>query len=122
MTGCAETYTPETETVAQPISVEAAAKLHGRAGVEFVDPRPKDFIAKTTGIIPGARAISLEAIEAGDLPPAFDDRSIHVVASCLGGPMGAQAAAAFAKLGFAKVSFVEGGTSAWVDAGHPTNR
>ena len=64
----------------------------------------------------------MSRIEAGDLPPAFADRSIHVVTSCQAGPMAARAAAAFSKLGFASVSYVSGGTQAWVDAGLPTVR
>ena len=34
--------------------------------------------------------------------------------------MAARAAAAFAGQGFANVHWVEGGTQAWADAGHPT--
>jgi len=94
----------------------------GRAGIEFVDPRPAEAIAATTGIIPGARTISIAEIGAGDLPPAFEDRSIHVIASCQAGPMGARAAKELAKLGFARVSYIKGGTEAWLTAGLPTIR
>lgn len=122
MTSCLEKYAAETVAEVNAISPADAARLHGRAGIEFVDPRPAEAIAATTGIIPGARKISIAEVEAGNLPPAFEDRSIHVIASCQAGPMGAKAANAFAKLGFARVSYIEGGTQAWVAAGLPTVR
>ncbi|SNS60124.1 rhodanese-like domain-containing protein [Tropicimonas sediminicola] len=122
MTSCSSTFTAADEAVVIPISPAEAARLHNRAGVEFVDPRPEEVISATTGRIPGGRVIPLSRIEAGDLPPAFADRSIHVVTSCQAGPMAARAAAAFSKLGFARVSYVSGGTQAWVDAGLPTVR
>lgn len=121
MTSCSNTGATE-NSAATPITVKDAAGVHGRAGVEFVDPRPAEAIAATTGKIPGARVISLADIEEGTLPPAFADRSLHVVTSCQAGPMASRAAAAFAKLGFARVSWVEGGTQAWADAGLPTVR
>ncbi|SFC08749.1 rhodanese-like domain-containing protein [Tropicimonas isoalkanivorans] len=122
MTNCAKAFVADTPADVTPITAEEASKLHDRAGVEFVDPRPVEAIAATTGIIPGARTISIAEIEAGTLPPAFDDRSIHVVTSCQAGPMGARAAVAFAELGFARVSYVDGGTEAWLKAGLPTRR
>lgn len=121
MTSCSNNGAVE-ETQATAISVEEAKQFHGRAGVEFVDPRPAAAIASTTGKIPGARVIAIEDIEKDALPAAFADRTIRVVTSCQAGPMGARAAAAFAKLGFARVHWIEGGTQAWLDAGHPTVR
>ncbi|MDA5093727.1 rhodanese-like domain-containing protein [Aliiroseovarius sp. KMU-50] len=119
MTSCSDTGVVEnTKTTA--ISVEEAHRLHGRAGVEFVDPRPAEARAATTGTIPGARHISIADIEADSLPPVFADRTIHVVTTCQAGPMASQAAEAFAKLGFANVSWIKGGTQAWVDAGFET--
>lgn len=110
------------DTAATAISVAEAKAHHGRAGVEFVDPRPAEAIAATTGKIPGARLVTFEQVEAGDLPGAFADRTIRVVASCQAGPMAARAATAFAAQGFANVHWVEGGTQAWADAGHPVVR
>lgn len=121
MTSCTDTGKVENST-ATSITAEQAFALRGKAGVEFVDPRPAEAIASTTGKIPGARVISIADIEAGNLPPAFIDRSLHVVTSCQAGPMGARAAEAFAKLGFARVSWVEGGTQGWLDAGYETRR
>ncbi len=122
MSSCLQNYTSEAETKVTPISVSEAARYHRRAGVEFIDPRPVEAIAATTGLIPGARTISIADIEAGNLPPAFEDRSIRVIASCQAGPMGAKAAEAIAKLGFAHVNYIDGGTEAWMAAGLPTSR
>ena len=121
MTSCSNTGVIEGST-ATPISVAEAQAYRGHAGVEFVDPRPADVIAATTGKIPGTRLISISDVEAGTLPPAFADRSIRVVTTCQAGAMASLAAAAFAKLGFARVNWVEGGTQAWVDAGFPIVR
>ena len=121
MTSCTSTGAIG-DSAATPITVADAKALHGRAGIEFVDPRPWDAAAGTTGYIPGARHVSLEAVERGDLPPAFADRTLHVVATCQAGPMASRTAAAFARLGFRKVSWIEGGTQAWIDAGHTTAR
>jgi rhodanese-related sulfurtransferase len=121
MTSCSNTGFVENSS-ATPITVEEALGLHGRAGVEFVDPRPAEAVAATTGKIPGARLISIDDVETDNLPPVFADRSIHVVTSCQAGPMASRAAAAFAKMGFAHVNWIEGGTQAWVEAGLPSIR
>lgn len=121
MTSCSDTGVVDNATVTK-ISVKEARRLHGRAGVEFVDPRPAEACAATTGKVPGARLISIPDIEARNLPPAFADHTIHIVTTCQAGPMASKAAEAFAKLGYANVSWIEGGTQAWVDAGYETLR
>lgn len=121
MTSCSNTGTVENST-ATAITVTEAKAHHGRAGVEFVDPRPAEAIASTTGRIPGARLISIEDVDAGNLPPIFADKTLRVVTTCMAGPMAQRAAAAFANAGFGRVHWIEGGTAAWVDAGHPTVR
>lgn len=99
-----------------------AAALRGRDKVVFVDPRPAEAIAATTGRIPGALNIPLADIRAGRLPADLADQGLHVITSCQAGPMGALAAYEFAKLGFARVNYVEGGTQGWLDAGLSTTR
>lgn len=121
MTSCSSNGTVD-NSIATPITVAEAKGLHGRAGVEFVDPRPVDMIASTTGRIPGARLVSIEDVEAGKLPPVFTDKSLRVVTTCMAGPMSQRAAAAFARAGFGRVNWIEGGTIAWVEAGYPTVR
>lgn len=121
MTSCNNAGSVENST-AKPITVNQAKDYHGRAGVEFVDPRPAEMIASTTGKIPGARVISIEDVEAGNLPPVFADKTLRVVTTCMAGPMAQRAAAAFANAGFGTVNWIEGGTTAWVEAGLPTDR
>ena len=119
MTSCSDNGSVKNSD-ATPISAQKAHGFHGRAGVEFVDPRPAEAITATTGKIPRARLISIDEIEAGNLPPAFADRSIHVIATCQAGPMASKAADALIAHGFANVSWIEGGTQAWIDAGFDT--
>ena len=121
MTSCNDTGAIAHST-ATPIGATEAQSYHGWAGVEFVDPRPADEVTATTGKIPGARIISIDDIEAGTLPPAFADRSLRVVTTCQAGPRAERAASGFARLGFARVNWIEGGTQAWIDAGFPTVR
>lgn len=121
MTSCSNAGAVENSS-ATPITVAEAKAYHGRAGVEFVDPRPAEAIASTTGKIPGARLISIEDVKAGILPPVFTDKTLRVVTTCMAGPMAQKAAAAFANAGFGSVSWIEGGTTAWVEAGYPTER
>ncbi|MCG6884937.1 MAG: rhodanese-like domain-containing protein [Silicimonas sp.] len=120
MTSCASTITADPNATAKAIDVTEAKRLHGRAGVEFIDPRPAEAIASTTGRIPGARNVTLDRIEAGNLPPVFADTSLTIVTSCLAGPMARTAAEAFVKRGYSRVLYLDGGTRAWVEAGHPT--
>ncbi|MCA8880400.1 MAG: hypothetical protein KDA73_10700 [Rhodobacteraceae bacterium] len=122
MEKCFDTLVAEAKRIVSAITPAEAADLHGTEGVVFVDPRPLAAIAATTGRIPGALAVPLDAIRAGELPAEFADRSVHVVAACQAGPMGALAAAAFAAQGFARVTYVAGGTQAWLEAGRPTER
>lgn len=121
MTSCSSTGAVENAS-AIPISAYEAHDISGRAGVEFVDPRPAEAILETTGKIPGARVISLGELEDGNLPAAFTDRTIRIVTSCQAGPMAERAASALSKLGFANVNWIEGGTQAWVDAGFPVEK
>ncbi|MDH5675848.1 MAG: rhodanese-like domain-containing protein [Myxococcales bacterium] len=113
----------EAKQAVTPVSAQDAANLRGGCEeVVFVDPRPADAIAATTGIIPGAKNVTLGDIESGQLPAALQNRATRVIASCQGGPMGAIAAHELQKLGFSRVSYIDGGTQGWLDAGLPTER
>ncbi len=103
------------------VSAQQARDLQA-SGVTFVDPRPQEAIASTTGIIPGAVSVPLADIEAGRLPAALADKSGPVITACQAGPMGAIAAHALSKLGFSQVHYIEGGTQGWLAAGYPTNK
>ena len=113
----------EAKAAVSPISArEAAALREGCEEIVFVDPRPADAIAASTGLIPGARNIPLGEIATGRLPSGFGSRHQRVITACQGGPMGAIAAHELKKLGFWRVSFIDGGTQAWLDAGLATVR
>ena len=106
-------------------SISAADAAYLRGGCEevvFVDPRPAEAIASTTGLIPGAKNVTLDDIASGNLPPELSNLATRVVTSCQAGPMGALAAHELSKLGFTRVSWMEGGTQGWIDAGLTTHR
>ena len=113
----------EAKQAVSSISAQEAAMLReGCEPVVFVDPRPADAIASTTGLIPGAKNVTLGDIEAGNLPNELSSKHTRVFTSCQAGPMGAVAAHELSKLGYGRVQYVEGGTQAWLDAGFATER
>lgn len=91
----------------------------------FIDPRNDADIRSSTGRIPGALNVTLDDLagrpDAG-LPKELDSRECRVITACKGGPMGALAAHALKKRGFTNVSYIEGGTQGWLDAGYPTEK
>lgn len=96
-----------------------------RSGCEpivLVDPRPAEAIASTTGLIPGAECVSLDAIAAGRLPASLQNKAARIVTTCQAGPMAAIAAHELQKQGFSRVSYMDGGTQGWLQAGLPTVR
>lgn len=101
---------------------EAAALREGCEEILFLDPRPAAAIVASTGLIPGARSVTLDDIAAGRLPPEFGNKSARVITACQAGPMGAIAAHELKKLGYARVNYIDGGTQAWLDAGLSTLR
>jgi rhodanese-related sulfurtransferase len=101
---------------------EAAALRDGCEEIVFIDPRPAEAIAASTGRIPGALNIVLGDIAAGRLPRQLADKWTRVVTACQGGPMGAVAAHELKKHGYERVSFIDGGTQAWLDSGLSTVR
>jgi len=91
----------------------------------FIDPRSAADIAATTGIIPGALNVTLKELsDASDeaLPRQLASRTRPIITACQGGPMGALAAHALKQRGFHNISFVDGGTQGWLDAGYATMR
>jgi len=102
-----------------PVTVHHAANAAKGGDVVLVDPRPAAAIAETTGMIPGARNITLDEIRAGKLPADMMGR--EVITACEAGPLGAIAAHEFQKQGFS-AAYVDGGTRAWLAAGFPTVR
>jgi rhodanese-related sulfurtransferase len=83
---------------------------------------------RASGMVEGAIAVS-----SGSLPfaadtevpeawrdPRLQDRSRPVISVCDLGPMSAMAAKTLKDMGFSDVSYIEGGTQAWKEAGLPT--
>jgi rhodanese-related sulfurtransferase len=112
----------EAKQAVSAVTPEQARALGATSGVVFVDPRPAEAIASTTGLIPWAWNVPLADIERGAFPAAIADKAAHVITSCQGGPMGAIAAHELAKQGFTRVSYIDGGTQGWLDAGFATHK
>jgi len=105
------------------ITAQDAARLRdGCEPIVFVDPRPAEAIAASTGLIPGAHCVPLSEITDGTLPAALSSRWTRIIAACQAGPMGAVAAHELWKRGYTRVSYLEGGTQGWLNAGLPTVR
>src|SRR6266481_6017240 len=111
------------EREVETLSVADARKLHGRAGVVFVDlrdPRELDREGKMPGAFPCTRGM-LEFWIDPESPyhkPIFaeDKRFIFF---CAGGWRSALAAKTAKEMGLDDVAHVEGGFSAWKKAGGP---
>ncbi len=88
----------------------------------FIDPRDASDI-ESTGIIPGAINLQLNELSekpVEELMQKLVSRSRPIITSCGAGPMGALAAYALKQRGFNNVSFIDGGTQGWLDAGYST--
>jgi len=91
----------------------------------IIDPRKAADISASTGIIPGALNVTLAQLSEtadAELPQELASRSRPIITACQAGPMGALAAHALKKRGYTNVSFMDGGTQGWLNAGYATNR
>jgi rhodanese-related sulfurtransferase len=83
---------------------------------------------RASGMVEGAIGISsgtLPFVADTEVPeewrdPRLQDRSRPVITVCDLGPMSAMAAKTLKDMGFENVSYLEGGTQAWKEAGFPT--
>jgi len=116
----------EAKAAVPAISPQAAKeRKESEPNTLFLDPRDAAGISSTTGIIPGALNVPLSKLNESadaDLPEELASRSRPIITACQAGPMGALAAHALQKRGFTNVSFIDGGTKAWLDAGYLTNK
>ncbi len=93
-----------------------------------IDVRDRADIAKT-GIIPGALAISLGTLGfKGDVTmpeemqhSELGDHDREIVVTCTIGAMAALGAKTLQDLGYTNVTYMEGGTLAWKEAGLDTD-
>lgn len=131
LAACGESPAPE-ETSAPPVPTAAAeARLvtpeEARTlvawppGVLVVDVRTAEEY--DAGRLPGARRVQLDeiaaAIDAGEFPATPD---APLLVYCRAGSRSAQAAALLSERGFRRVYDLEGGITAWGEAGQPILR
>ncbi len=122
------------------IAEEAMAQVEGISAAEvqqrmeqepnalLVDVRDAADIP-STGLATGGLNISLGMLPVRadlELPedwrePRLQDRSLPVITACQLGPNGAIGAKILKDMGFANVSYLEGGMEAWKAAGLPTD-
>ena len=83
---------------------------------------------RASGMVEGTIAVSVGSLPFAadtEVPeawrdPRLQDRSRPVITVCDLGPMSAMAAKTLKDMGFRDVSYLEGGTQAWKEAGLPT--
>lgn len=118
----------EAQAEVPTISVEEAKRrLAEHPDAVVVDVRDAADIA-ATGIIPGARHVSLGTLlykADHSLPEdwrdsVFDDKDRPIITTCEIGPMASIAAKELKDLGYTNVTILEGGTQGWKDAGQMT--
>lgn len=105
-------------------SVEEAQELHGRDDVQFIDIRDVRELERE-GVIPGAFHAPRGMLEFWADPESpyhkkvfSDDR--HLVLFCAAGWRSALATKTLQEMGLEKVSHIDGGFTAWKQAGAPT--
>ena len=100
---------------------EARTLVEWPPGVLVVDVRRVEEY--DAGHLPGARRIQLDeiaaAIDAGEFPATAD---APLLVYCRAGSRSAQAAALLSERGFQRVYDLEGGITAWGEAGQPVLR
>ena len=119
------------EAMAQVEGISAAEvqqRMNQEPNALLVDVRDAADIP-STGLATGGLNISLGMLPVKadlELPedwrePRLQDRSLPVITACQLGPNGAIGAKILKDMGFANVSYLEGGMEAWKAAGLPTD-
>ncbi len=119
------------EAMAQVEGISAAEvqqRMNQEPNALLVDVRDAADIP-STGLATGGLNISLGMLPVRadlELPedwrePRLQDRSLPVIIACQLGPNGAIGAKILKDMGFANVSYLEGGMEAWKAAGLPTD-
>jgi rhodanese-related sulfurtransferase len=105
----------------------ADVQARQQQGALVIDVREPEGI-KETGAIPGSMNIPLGMLPIkadNELPEAvrearLQDRDQEIVVTCAAGGQAALGAKTLKDMGFTNVSYVEGGTRGWKEAGLPT--
>lgn len=97
------------------LSPAVVAKMLSAGQAVLIDVREKDEFAVQR--IAGARSFPLSHFDPADLPEADGKKMVFV---CAGGMRSARAAAACKKAGLHNLANLQGGLSAWKNAGLPT--
>jgi rhodanese-related sulfurtransferase len=97
----------------------ADVKKRMDAGEKFalVDVREESEWAR--GHLPNAVHLGKGIIER-DIEMRFPEKAAEIVLYCGGGFRSALSADSLQKMGYSKVSSMDGGWRGWIDAGHPT--
>jgi rhodanese-related sulfurtransferase len=104
-----------TESMAATISVQELSDLLSTRDFDVVDVRDREEWA--AGHLPGARPLTLEELRAD--PDTALPRRDGIVFVCARGVRSLTAAKLAARLGYTTIYSLEGGTSAWAQAGRP---
>jgi rhodanese-related sulfurtransferase len=105
-------------------SIEEARALHGRDDVQFVDIRDVRELERE-GVIPGAFHAPRGLLEFWVDPespyhkPVFSQPRKHFVLFCAAGWRSALATQTLQEMGLPNVAHIDGGFTAWKDAGAP---
>lgn len=110
-----------------PSATPQETQQRQKNGALVVDVREPEGI-KETGAIPGSLNVPLGMLPIKadqELPeamrePKLQDRDQEIVVTCAAGGQAALGAKTLKDMGFTNVSYVEGGTRGWKDAGLPT--
>jgi rhodanese-related sulfurtransferase len=117
----------EGRAVAPLVSPQEAQQRMQDGKTIMIDVRDAQDLAGT-GIIPGARNVSLGTLPLRadtELPEQFrnadlQDRDRPIITTCGGGGQASLAAKLLTDMGFTNVSILEGGTNGWKQAGLST--
>jgi rhodanese-related sulfurtransferase len=104
-------------------SVEEARELHGRDDVQFIDIRDVRELERE-GVIPGAFHAPRGLLEFWADPESPYHKPVfaggkHLVLFCAAGWRSALATQTLQEMGMDKVAHIDGGYSAWKEAGAP---
>ena len=104
----------------QTINVNQLAEINRDHNVHLIDVRtPAEFREVHAQ---GARNVPLDALDPKSVAESLGQNGQPIYVICRSGTRSAQAAQKFLDAGINQVVSVEGGTSAWDDAGLPVNR